>query len=143
MTVICWDGNTLAADKQMTNGLTKLTVTKIFRVFDRLVGICGDASSGMETLQWFKDGCIPENYPAKNREENGGASLIVVSRSKVIKYEKSPFPFEVEGNFCAFGCGDEAAMVAMELGASASRAVELVSKYNSGCGNGIDVLGLK
>ncbi len=140
MTVICWDGRTLAADKQMTNGMTRMTVTKLYRANGCLIGICGDASAGMETLQWFRDGAKPADYPAGNRAE-GGASLIVVRADKlVMKYEKSPFPFAVEGKFCAFGCADESAMVAMEMGASAVRAVELASKYNTGCGNGVDAL---
>lgn len=143
MTVIAWDGKTLAADKQMTNGMTKLTVTKIFRVTGGLIGICGDASAGTETLQWFCDGAIPEDYPKGNREQDRGASLInVLTDGTVWKYEKSPYPFKVEGVCCAFGCGDEGAMIAMECGADARRAVEIVSKYNTGCGNGVDTLEL-
>lgn len=140
MTVICWDGHTLAADKQATSGMLRITVTKICRANGCLVGFCGDASAGRETLQWFCDGAKPADYPAGNRGE-GGASLIVIHPDKrVMKYERSPHPFRVEGKFCAFGCGDESAMVAMDMGASAVRAVELVSKYNTGCGNGVDAL---
>ena len=35
---------------------------------------------------------------------------------------------------------DESAMVAMELGATSAKAVELASKYNTGCGFGVDTL---
>lgn len=141
MTVICWDGKTLAADKQMTNGMTRMTVTKLYRANGCLVGITGCPSAGMETLQWFRDGAKPADYPPANRSDSGGASLVVVSRDlQVVKYEKSPYAYAIDGKFCAFGCADESAMVAMDLGASAVRAVELASKYNTGCGNGVDML---
>lgn len=144
MTVIAWDGHTLAADKQSTNGMTQLTVTKIHRHGGYLLAICGNASAGMETLQWFIDGAVPNAYPAGNRVPDQGASLIVIGRNaKVLKYESSPYPFEVEGEFCAFGCGDESAMVAMHCGKTAAEAVAIASIYNTGCGRGVDVLELE
>ena len=144
MTVIAWDGKTLAADKIICFGNTKGTVTKIFRVFDCLVGTCGTLSLGLELLEWFRDGAEPKEFPASNRDTEKYASLIVVRPGGIVwKYEMSPIPFRVEGPFCAFGCGDESALIAMELGCDARRAVELVIKYNICCGNGIDVLELK
>jgi hypothetical protein len=141
MTVIAWDGQILAADKLACFGATKGTVTKIFRFKNELLAITGCLSAGMETMQWYTEGAVKADYPPSNRMQNEGASLIVIKQDKSVwKYEKSPVPFRVEGSFCAFGCGDESALIAMECGANALRAVELVIKYNSGCGNGIDVL---
>lgn len=143
MTVIAWDGKTLAADKQNTNGMTRTVVTKIHRVGDCLVAICGDASVGMEMLEWVRNGCNPENYPPHNRTPNEGSSVIVVKPDATVwKFENTPYPFKCEGRFLAFGCSDESALVAMDLGASAVKAVELASKYNNGCGMGIDSLEL-
>ena len=144
MTVIAWDGKTLAADKLACFGATKGTVTKIHRVYDCLIGVTGNLSMGMELIDWFKDGAIHKDYPAGNREENSGSSLIVVKPDKTVwKYESTPHPFKVEGEFCAFGSGDESAMIAMDCGCDARRAVEVTCKYNTGCGNGIDVLEFK
>lgn len=144
MTVIAFDGKTLAADKLACFGNTKGTVTKIFRVFDCLVGTCGTLPIGMELLEWFRAGSEPKDYPVANRDGEKGASLIVVRPGGIVwKYESSPVPFRVEGKFCAFGCGDESALIAMELGCDARRAVELVIKYNIVCGNGIDTLELR
>ena len=143
MTVIAWDGNTLAADKLACFGATKGTVTKIHRVHGFLLGITGNLSMGMEILEWFKAGAIPKDYPTGNRDVNTGASLILVKPDKTVwKYESTPHPFRVEGAFCAFGSGDESAMIAMECGCDARRAVEVASKYNTECGNGIDTLNL-
>lgn len=141
MTVIAWDGRTLAADKQMTSGMTKLATKKLHRHGDFLLAFCGDASAGLETLQWFIDGAVASAYPPGNRVDGQGASLIAIGHDgKVLKYEKSPYPFEVEGKFCAFGCGDESAMVAMHCGKTAAEAVAITSIYNTGCGCGVDTL---
>lgn len=144
MTCIAFDGKTLAADKLVCFGPTKGTVTKIFRHGSELLAVAGNLSIGMETMQWYRDGAAPSAYPAANRNTGDGASLIVIKPdSTVLKYESSPFPFKLEGPFAAFGSGDESAMIAMECGADARRAVELASKYNTGCGNGIDTLELE
>lgn len=143
MTVLAWDGKTLAADKLMCCGVTKGTVTKIHRFGDSLLGVTGNLSMGMEVLEWFKAGAIAKDYPPGNRDVNSGASLIIVKPDKTVwKYESSPHAFKVEGEFCAFGSGDESAMVAMECGCDARKAVEVTCKYNTGCGNGIDTLEL-
>lgn len=146
MTVIAWDGRTLAADKLCTFGPTKGTVTKIFRHGDCLVGIAGNLSVGMETLEWFKAGAVPADYPAANRvdrSEGGGASLFVIRPDGTAwKYESTPVPWKFDSAFCAVGSGDESALVAMHCGKSAREAVEIVCRFNTGCGNGVDILTL-
>lgn len=143
MTVIAWDGKTLAADKLCCNGSTRNTTTKIFRHGDDLLAVTGDLSGGMEMLYWYRDGAESSKFPPANRDpqKSGYCSLIVIKSDKTVwKYEVSPYPFLLEGSFNAFGCADEAALVAMACGKSAAQAIELVSRFNTGCGNGIDVL---
>lgn len=141
MTVIAYDGLALAADKQATSGDTRSTVTKIFRHDGHLLGVTGNLSIGMEMVEWFRAGAVAKDYPASNRDEHKGSSLVVVRPDgAVLKYESSPVPFEVEGGFCAFGCGDQSALVAMSLGCTAREAVEVVSRFSTGCGGGVDVL---
>lgn len=141
MTVIAWDGKTLAADKLVCFGVTKGTVTKIHRHGDFLLGVTGNLSMGMEMLEWFKAGAIPKDFPEGNRNPDTGSGLVLVKPDNTVwKYESTPHPFKVEGAFCAFGSGDESAMVAMECGCNARMAVEVTIKYNTGCGNGVDTL---
>lgn len=143
MTVIAFDGKTLAADRLVVFGNTKGSVTKVFRVGAHLVGIAGSASLGMEALEWFKGGADPSKYPERNRESDSGASLLVIRPDRTAwKYESSPYPFQLEGPYCAIGCGDEAALVAMSLGKTAAEAVEIASQHNVFCGNGVDALTL-
>lgn len=144
MTVIAWDGKTLAADKLACNGSARTTVTKIVRAHDgSLLGICGDLSIGMEVRAWYENGAQPHEYPLTNRDPEKGASLVVVNLAgEVFKYESSPYPFRLEGRFCAFGCGMEAANVAMHCGKTSAEAVQIASLYTNGCGNGVDTLEL-
>lgn len=143
MTVIAWDGKTLAADKLACNGNTRNTVTKIHRHGNQLLGVTGDLSVGMEMLDWYREGADPARFPESNRDPTKGCSLIrVCADGSVWKYESGPHAFRLEGEFMAFGCGDEAALVAMACGKSAAEAVLLVSRFNAGCGNGLDTLEL-
>ena len=143
MTVLAWDGKTLAADKLVVNGDCRQRTTKIERFGHQLLGVCGNLSVGRELLAWFKAGADAALFPAGNRNLNEGASLVVINPDGgVWKYESSPHPFEVEGKFCAFGCGDVAALVAMHCGESALSAVLIAGDYVHGCGGGVDSLEL-
>ena len=144
MTVLAWDGRTLAADKLMVNGDCRQHTTKIERFGLQLLGVCGNLSVGRELLAWFKAGAEPALFPAGNRNLNEGASLVVINPDGgVWKYESSPHPFEVEGDFCAFGCGDTAALVAMHCGKTAREAAIIAGTFVHGCGGGYDALDLE
>ena len=54
MTIIAWDGKTLAAGKASTNCGYRRTCTKIFRVPGGLVGFAGNGSRAMALLEWFR-----------------------------------------------------------------------------------------
>lgn len=143
MTVIAWDGKTLAADKMCLHGNTRSAVTKIFRVGKELVGISGCFPDGMELLEWFRDGAKASDFPSINRNHDRGAALLVIGvDGRPRKYEVGPIPFYFDGPHAAGGCGDEAALVAMACGRTAREAVELAIRFNSGCGLGVDALEL-
>lgn len=138
MTIICFDGNTLAADKRAGSGNTFVTVTKIFKIKKNLVGIAGDYSYARLMLEWFRAGAKIEAYP-ESKDDNIMASMLVIDKDKTIwLYEDGPHPFKVEDGHCAIGCGEEAGRVAMACGLSARDAVLMASRFNSGCGNGVD-----
>lgn len=145
MTVIAWDGKTLAADKLGSNGNTKTTVLKIYRHEGELLGVTGNMSIGMEMLAWYMAGAKAADYPASNKDaDKAGCSLVVIGADgSVKKYESGPHAFRMFGQYLAFGCGDEAALVAMHCGKTAAEAVEIACMFNSGCGNGVDTLALQ
>lgn len=143
MTVIAWDGKTLAADKRCTFGWQIAAVSKLERHDGHLLCASGCTSMGQEVIAWFKAGAVAADWPAQNRDPDKGASLVVVRPDGTLwRYENGPHPYRVESVPVAFASGGEAAMGAMLAGADAVRAVEIASMVHAGCGNGVDSMTL-
>ncbi len=144
MTIIAWDGKTLAADKRAVNNHRAFAVTKIHRVKrdGSLFGISGDFVRGLEMLAWYEGGADPEKLPAFQRSNEDYAPIILVKPSGVYAFEMGPVPLKVEEPFHAGGSGRDFALAAMHLGCDARRAVEVAITFCAGCGNGIDTLTL-
>lgn len=142
MSVIAWDGTTLAADKQAVfGGNLILATTKIFRVADALVGYAGGADFGEQMLAWLRDGAHPEEFPSSQRDREDWAGMLVIRHgSPILRYERTPYPIRFESKHIAIGSGRDFAMAAMYLGYSAVRAVEVASALDSCCGVGVDAL---
>jgi 20S proteasome alpha/beta subunit len=142
MTVIAWDGKTLAADKRATfGGNLVLTTTKIFVVNDSLVAYAGNADFGAQMVAWLRDDGRPETFPESQRDKDDWAGLLVLRAGQPIKrYERTPYPICFEDRCVAIGSGRDFAMAAMYLGCDARRAVEVTCALDSNCGNGIDTL---
>lgn len=141
MTIIAWDGKTLAADKRATGG-TITVVTKIMRgPQGQLIGASGSGSIARELMAWACNGEQPAAWPASADKDD--ASLIVVDRGGVRVYYSRPFPMQPEGGRFAMGSGEPYAMTAMHLGCDARRAVQVASELIESCGNGVDWLELQ
>lgn len=145
MTVIAWDGHTLAADKRATVAGMATTATKIHRLHDGLIAFSGCGSHAAELLNWFKGERKPEDYPRRDaNSDNGAGTLFITNDRRILMYSQtSPHPEVVEDKFFARGAGRDYAMAAMHLGCDARRAVEVACAFDVGCGNGIDTLELK
>ena len=144
MTIIVWDGVTLAADKQVTTGGLKQTVTKIFEIRGHLVGFSGDFDLAQTLKHWFKEGADISNYPAFQSEDDKFVAMLVITPNKeILKYERSPHPILMnESKVYAMGSGRDFAVGALAMGATAEEAVRIASLHESGCGMGIDTLTL-
>ena len=140
MTVIAWDGKTLAADKRFTSQGLVYTVTKIHRLGELLLGASGDAASAAEAIDWIRRGRRHGDFPERLRSKDCYVDLIVIDNGKILEYENSPFPTEIEDTIMAIGSGRDFALSAMYLGKTAKEAVEIACLFDSGCGNGVDVL---
>lgn len=146
MTVIVWDGKTLAADKEMLSGYLKTpTVTKIRKSANgNLLGATGSGSMCAELFNWYEKGAIPADWPATNRDPKDCSHLLVINaeNKKAYTYQCGPYPIELEGDKQAWGAGSEAGMAALLCGCDAKSAVEIVNQIVSGCGSGVDTLSL-
>lgn len=143
MTVIAWDGKTLAADKRMTDGDAIGKVTKIKRIVHLngmvfLVGMAGSISGGAQMMRWFAAGGIVENFP--KLDDNHWAVLLVIGNFQTVGYYGEPHPVVIENSQFAIGSGELPARAAMLCGASAEEAVAIASQLVHGCGDGVDVL---
>ena len=143
MTVIAWDGKTLAADKQSTICDNAARVTKIHRVPGGLVAFSGCGSHAMELLAWFQAGADVVTYP-KSRGESGAGALFITNAREIRLYcDNSPYYETFEQETYARGSGRDYALAAMHMGKTAREAVEVACALDINCGMGIDTLELK
>ncbi len=144
MTVIAWDGKTLAADKAGTNCGYARTVTKIYSVPGGIVGFSGDGSRAMELLAWFRAGRVVADYPKFQEDaDTAVGNIFIAEDGRSLTYLHSAYPELHEDKFNAIGAGRDYALAAMYLGFSATRAVEVACALDVNCGNGIDTLTLE
>ncbi len=143
MSVIAWDGHTLAGDRRAVScGLIR-TTQKIFAVGDSLVAYAGNADAGEEVMAWYKAGATPETFPASQRNGDTWAGLMVIRPGGIIwKYERTPYPVKFPPQQFAIGSGRDFALAAMHCGKTAAEAVEIACLFDNGCGNGVDTLEL-
>jgi hypothetical protein len=142
VTCIAWDGKLLAADKRAScNGLVR-TVTKIRRIGSLLVAGAGDFDMVVQAFAWVEAGRKSEDFSPSMRDKESAVDILVIDGGRILKYERTPHALEFEDAVFAMGSGRDYAMAAMYLGKGAREAVEVACALDSGCGNGIDVLGL-
>lgn len=140
MTVIAWDGKTLAADRQTTMGDLKSHRTKLVPHPSRpgvCVAFCGDTDLGLAMIDWFLRGATKEDFPAFQRTEKW-VRLLVFGDGLPKQYLQEPFPIRCEADYWAWGSGAELAIGAMAAGVDAVRAVEIANQHCATCGFGVD-----
>lgn len=144
MTVVAWDGKSIAADKQATCSGMKVLTTKLMRLDTGVVlAWTGSWDSSIAMVDWWKSGAKKEDFPKSQQDKDRWSRLIVADANSVIFYEQEPSAMNVEAPFMAWGTGQDFAMAAMVLGKTAREAVELASNLSNTCGLGVDVEVLK
>lgn len=143
MTIIAWDGETLAADKASTCAGFARSVRKIHIVPDGIVGFAGDESSAMALKNWFDNGRIVSEWPACQSQDESATAFFVDWNGKTYHYTNQPYPAEGEDTYYAMGSGRDYALALLHHNMTAVQAVETTSLLDAYCGRGIDVLNLK
>lgn len=137
MTVVAWDGRTLAADRMANYNGHARSATMVFRLDPQnLVGICGKASVATEILAWLRGARDPEQFP----RDPDTMVFMVHNTGRMVCYEGGPFPVPVTEGYFAMGAGRDYALAALHLGYDARRAVEVACALDIYCGMGIDTL---
>ena len=142
MTVIAWDGKTLAADKMACSAGYGYTVTKVHRLRDGgIAAFAGDGDGAMALLAWLNAAQNPAAYP-EAQKDNDTSALVIRPDGSVWSYGKTPYPQRIECERYAMGHGRDFALAAMHCGKSAREAVDLACQLDVYCGNGVDTLEL-
>lgn len=144
MTVVAWDGKTLAADKRTSFGGLHATTTKVHRANGALLAGCGVTAQVVELLCWYRAGCNPATFPEIQRDAKESVSLLAIQPGGLLlQWETTPYPLVLENKQWAIGSGRDFAIMAMHLGKTAREAVELACVFDSNSGNGVDSMDLE
>lgn len=139
MTVIAYDGRTLAADKRATCSGLAVTATKIRRLESgEVMAYTGDQDTGEILMQWYECGADPLLWPTAQQSSKNWTRLIVADADGCKFFEQRHIAIAVEDAFAAWGSGRDFAIAALHCGKSAREAVEVASAYCITCGNGVD-----
>lgn len=138
MSIVAWDGKTIAADRQCTAGDLMLRATKIRRINNGdILAWTGTLENGMTLADWYERGADQKLWPTFQASDSW-CRLIVVSKGRAYSYEQLPVKQLVEDRFAAWGSGRDLAMGALAMGATAVEAVKVASRFSSTCGMGVE-----
>lgn len=141
MTIIAWDGTKLAADKLMSIYGAGTTVTKIRKINGNLVGGAGSSAVVQEMFKWIENGCDPDKFPEKQKAVDTYANMVVITPDKkILTYETTAYPTEIEHDYYAIGSGRDFALALMHVGYGSEYAVIVTNELSAHCGNGVDTL---
>jgi len=143
MTVIAWDGGSLAVDNLACSGDLGLTLKKYKVLSDNLVvAWAGDHEQGLMLAKWYEEGQKIEDWPAFQRTKDW-SRLVVAGDFGVGEYEKEPVLQTMEDKYQAWGTGAYFALGAMAMGADSEKAVEVANEFCVSCGKGVSVFHFK
>jgi hypothetical protein len=145
MTVIAWDGRTLAVDSATTSGQVKQVCTKWRQTRKRgqvvVMAAYGALTQGLRLMDWYVAGADPAAYPAAADQEEWAGLIVLTKRTgkkaglTVVEYEageRTPGA-PIQGKQ-AWGSGREVALGAMHVGARAQQAAEAACDLIASCG---------
>ncbi len=136
MSVVAWDGRTVAADRRVTENDVPHLCRKVFRTkHGEILAFVGGFDHGLSLVRWYKSGGNAAKFPKARKADS--ATLIVFSKTRVYEFDGSPRAMPVSDKFMAWGSGKGPALGAMAMGADARRAVKIAGRYNVNCGMGV------
>lgn len=139
MTVIAFDGTTIAADRGAVSHGHMRAMRKLFPLPDgSIAAITGEAPHAIAIKNWLIDGADPSRFPKPQVAEDPGYLWVVKPDRTIMVYEGTPWPLTFMDQTFAAGCGRDYAVGAMSMGASAIEAVNIACKHDVNCGMGVD-----
>lgn len=135
MSVVVWDGKSLACDRGVTDGVTLWEYAKLRMFKDYAIAGIGNQTDVKRLMDWYVAGAHPAAYPTGI----SSADIFVARGNTLYHFEKSPYPLHYGDTKVAFGTGKDFAFGALAMGATAAQAVEVACKFSTTCGHGVDV----
>lgn len=139
MTVIVWDGHTLAVDRAAVRETTTHRAPKSWVSNNSVLAGTGTADEVRQLVEWYKNGANKLLFPKYLMFSHNPPEMVTVDASLgLTRY--SQMETVVHGfNACAFGDGADFAYGALACGASASKAALAACKFSTTCSPPIDV----
>ena len=143
MTVIAWDGTTLAGDTRLSDGADNLTGIKIYRLPDgRLFGGSGHAGYIARVLEWLGRGSKPKDRPDCSKFDRGSFEGLLIDGGHCFLLDTFLAPIPITSPRVAVGSGASHAMALMAAGMTAPEAVQTIITRQLADGVGGEVMTL-
>ena len=137
MTVIVWDGKTLATDCAATDGAAKWRTQKAWRWADEVLSGAGPLQTILQMRDWYMGGALENKFPAAQLTPQFCHFVVLKPNVGLVRYERGLIPVEHGYGKCAFGEGKDFAYGAMAMGAGAETAVIITNEHSVHCGLGV------
>lgn len=132
MTTVVCTRDAMASDSQLS-GDFRASAKKIWKVKGNIVGVAGAYAPCVQFVRWLKGEL--EDDPDMEHVD----AMVVTKDGRILHYNGTIDPFEVEDDFSAIGSGAQAALAAMYMGASLERAIEVASLVDVGSGGPVQL----
>jgi len=137
MSVIVWDGLSLAVDNGATDGFSMWEADKVWVHKGEFLTGTGTVSTILEMRDWYKNGSNSLLFPFAQRIPESMCNFIVVNEAGLHRYERTHVPIDHGFKICAFGQGKDFAYGALAMGATAEQAATIANKFSVHCGMGV------
>jgi hypothetical protein len=134
MTVIAWDGTTLAVDSLVTFDNRRTYSDKLVKAKSgEVIAMCGNMDICTHMLAMYQANKYElSDFPAQ--AEGKESYLVIATRDGVSVMGEGAYPYKINDQKFALGTGGDFAIAAMHCGKSAVEAVEIACIYDVYCG---------
>ena len=126
MTTIAVKDGVMACDTQITGGHKDFAKSKIRKGKGCVVGFCGDWFAGEALMNYY----ITEGAKDLVVNDDDDVELLILNKSGIYLADKHFRKVKIRGRHYAIGSGSPAAMVAMNMGATAVEAIREAAKVD-------------
>lgn len=140
MSVLVFDGKSVAADGASNDGQILVPTEKLWQYGEAIIGGVGSVHDVSAMRDWVLGGRKREAFP---KNLTASSNFVYVSKTRgLVRYTASPLGIIHGFNKVAFGSGRDVAYGALGMNATARQAVELAIRYTTHCGGEILEFGL-